>query len=101
VPNPPTDVFPLWLLGWYSAHVSGTYTVVVGDRGRIVVPAEVRERAGLSEGTPLVLLETPSGLVLLTREQLRDRVRGELQGLDLVADLLADRRRAAQREDAA
>ncbi|MCP3938150.1 MAG: AbrB/MazE/SpoVT family DNA-binding domain-containing protein [Actinomycetia bacterium] len=80
--------------------MSGTHTVVVGDRGRIVVPADVRERAGLSEGTPLVLLETPDGLVLLTREQLRARVRNELKGLDLVSDLLADRRRAADREDA-
>lgn len=74
---------------------------MVGDRGRIVVPAEVRARAGLSEGTPLILLETPSGLVLLTREQLRERVRDELAGLDLVAELLDDRRRAAEREDAA
>ncbi|MCP4085466.1 MAG: AbrB/MazE/SpoVT family DNA-binding domain-containing protein [Actinomycetia bacterium] len=81
--------------------MSGTHTVVVGDRGRIVVPADVRERAGLTEGTPLVLLETPDGLVLLTREQLRDRVRNELGGLDLVGDLLADRRRAADGEDAA
>lgn len=52
-------------------------------------------------GTPLVLLETPTGLVLLTRDQLRARVRSELAGLDLVAELLADRRRAAAREDAA
>jgi len=73
----------------------------VGDRGRIVVPAEVRERAGFAEGTPLILLETPGGLVLLTREQLRARVRLELEGLDLVAELLADRRRAAEQEDAA
>jgi AbrB family looped-hinge helix DNA binding protein len=72
----------------------------MGDRGRIVVPAEVRQRAGLDEGTLLVLLETPDGLVLLTREQLRARVRQELQGLDLVAELLADRRRAAANEDA-
>ena len=63
------------------------------------MPADVRERAGLSEGTPLVLLEAPDGLVLLTREQLRTRVRSELEGLDLVTDLLADRRRAADRED--
>jgi len=74
--------------------------VTVGDRGRVVVPAEVRERAGLVEGTTLVLLEAPTGLVLLTRQQLRERVREELGGLDLVADLLADRRRAAEREDA-
>ena len=81
--------------------MSGTYPVVVGNRGRIVVPAEVRERAGLVEGTPLVLLETPMGLVLLTREQLRKRVRDDLAGVDLVADLLAERRENASAEDAA
>jgi AbrB family looped-hinge helix DNA binding protein len=73
----------------------------MGDRGRIVVPAEVRSRAGLEAGTPLILLDTPGGLVLLTRPQLRARVRVELEGLDLVGDLLADRRRAAAEEDAA
>jgi AbrB family looped-hinge helix DNA binding protein len=75
--------------------------VVVGDRGRVVVPAEVRERAGLSEGTRLVLIETPNGLILLTREQLKARVRAELAGLDLVKELLAERRAQADAEDAA
>ena len=65
----------------------------------MVIPAAARERAGLSPGTPLILLETPEGLVLMTRRQLRSRVREELAGLDLVAELLADRRRAAQEED--
>lgn len=75
--------------------------MVVGDRGRIVVPADVRERAGLTEGTPLVLLETPMGLVLLTREQLRARVRDDLAGVDLLAELLTERRQSAAAEDAA
>jgi len=79
--------------------MSGTYNLVVGDRGRIVVPAEVRDRAGLQEGTQLVLLETPDGLVLLTRDQLRARVRRQLADLDLVDQLLAERRRAAADED--
>ncbi|MXZ30196.1 MAG: AbrB/MazE/SpoVT family DNA-binding domain-containing protein [Acidimicrobiia bacterium] len=79
--------------------MSGTYALEVGDRGRIVVPAAVRERAGLAEGTPLVLLESRDGLVLLTREQLRARVRAELSGLDLVGELLADRRSLAQHEN--
>ena len=35
----------------------------------------------------------------MTREQLRTRVREELAGLDLVGDLLDDRRRAAEDED--
>ena len=81
--------------------MSGTHHVVVGDRGRIVVPAEVRQRAGLNEGTPLVLIETPDGLILLTREQIKARVRADLSGLDLVDELLAERRAQADAEDAA
>ena len=73
--------------------------MVVGDRGRIVVPAEVRERARLVEGTALVMLDTPDGIVLLTRDQLRARVRADLAGVDLVSDLLAERRAAAVRDD--
>ena len=65
------------------------------------MPAGVREEAGLVEGTELVLLSTPGGLVLLTREQLLARVRGELEGVDLVAELLAERRFAAAQEDVA
>ncbi len=85
---------------WYARTMDGTYSVVVGDRGRVVVPAEVRARRGLVEGTQLMLLETPDGLLLLTREQLLDRVRADLAGLDLVGELLAERRRAAELEDA-
>jgi AbrB family looped-hinge helix DNA binding protein len=86
---------------WYGWMMSGTFNVVMGDRGRLVVPAEVRERAGLAVGTNLILLETPSGIVLLTRDQLRDRVRAELSGLDLVGELLTERRASAARDDVA
>ncbi len=79
--------------------MDGIHTVVMGDRGRIVVPAEVRENEQLAEGTPLVMLPTSGGLVLMTREQLRRRVQAELKGLDLVGELLAERRRASERED--
>lgn len=97
---PSRDVLPIPNIEWYGTPVSGTYTVVVGDRGRLVVPAELRERAGLAEGSTLILLETPGGIVLLTRDQLRTRVRADLEGLDLVSELLADRRAAAASEDA-
>ena len=73
---------------------------MMGDRGRIVVPAEVRERAGLVQGASLALAESPDGLVLLTRDQLKDRVRRDLAGLDLVEQLLAERRLASEAEDA-
>lgn len=81
--------------------MSGTHQVIVGNKGRMVVPAEVRERTGIAEGSVLVMLETPGGLVLLTRDQLRQRVRDDLAGADLVAELLAERRANAVAEDAA
>ncbi len=73
----------------------------MGGRGRLVIPADLRERAGLAEGTALVLLETPTGLVLLTRTQLRELVQADLAGLDLVGELLSERRAEAAAEDAA
>jgi len=73
----------------------------MGDRGRLVVPAELRERLHLKPGSSLLLLETPQGVVLATREQVKTLVRAGLQGLDLVSELLEDRRRQALAEDAA
>ena len=40
--------------------------VTMGDRGRLVIPAELRERAGLDEGSALLLLEAADGVVLLS-----------------------------------
>jgi AbrB family looped-hinge helix DNA binding protein len=77
----------------------GTYSVTMGDRGRLVVPAELRSRAGLNEGDPLVLIEADDGVVLLTRAQLEARVRADLAGTDLIDSLLADRRLASAAED--
>lgn len=73
----------------------------MGDRGRVVIPSEVRAHAGLEPGTTLVLIEAPGGMLLLTREQLKRRVRDDLAGLDLVDELLAERRHAAADEDTA
>ena len=80
--------------------MNGIYNITMGDRGRIVVPAEVRENANLTSQSPLVLLDCSDGLILLTREQLLARVREDLAGLDLVSELLVERRRAAECEDA-
>lgn len=72
----------------------------MGDRGRLVVPAELRERLHLEPGTPLVLVESPHGLFLATREQAKRLLRESLRGADLVGELLADRRREAAAEGA-
>lgn len=79
--------------------MSGTYQVVMGDRGRLVIPAPVRERNGLTEGTPLTVIETSDALVLLSRSQLQKVVRENLADVDLVGELLAERRIAAASED--
>lgn len=81
--------------------MSGTYAVTMGDRGRLVIPAEVRARTHLDAGAPLVLVETDGGLVVMSRDQARDHLRRQLAGADLVGTLLADRHAAAGREDVA
>lgn len=67
----------------------------------MVVPADLRERIGLAAGQPLLLLEAPGGLLLLTREQAKAMIRDNLRGLDLVGDLLAERQREAAADNAA
>lgn len=75
--------------------------MVMGDRGRLVIPVDLRARLKLEAGAPLVLLDTPQGIVLATRDQVKQLVRTQLSGLRLVDELLADRRRAAAADDAA
>ncbi len=85
----------------HTKDMSGTYAVEMGERGRLVIPAELRDRLGLRAGSPLVMLDTPQGIVLATREQAKSLLRAKLRGLDLVAELLADRRKQAAADDAA
>lgn len=66
-----------------------------------MVPAQLRERHGLRPGSALLMIDTPNGIVLATREQVKDMVRRDLEAHDLVAELLAERRAAARSEDAA
>ncbi|MCU0299382.1 MAG: AbrB/MazE/SpoVT family DNA-binding domain-containing protein [Candidatus Nanopelagicales bacterium] len=78
--------------------MNGTYATVMGDRGRLVIPQELRARLHLDAGTPLAVVETPEALLLLTREQLKGLVRRDLAGASLVEQLLADRLREVAAE---
>ncbi|MDR0626367.1 MAG: AbrB/MazE/SpoVT family DNA-binding domain-containing protein [Bifidobacteriaceae bacterium] len=79
--------------------MSGTAVMTVGDRGRVVIPQADRERWGFTPGTKLVLLETPGGPLLLTRDQLLDRVQADFAGHgELLAELLDERRAEARAE---
>lgn len=68
---------------------------MMGDRGRLVIPAEVRAQARLEQGTPLILVPSDSGMLLLTVDQARSVLKTQVGGRDLVAELLADRRAEA------
>ena len=72
----------------------------MGDRGRLVIPADVRAAARLEAGTPLILVESTSGLLLLTRAQARAMIKAQLSGTDLVAQLIAERRAEAAADSA-
>jgi bifunctional DNA-binding transcriptional regulator/antitoxin component of YhaV-PrlF toxin-antitoxin module len=69
--------------------------VTIGADGRLVLPAAIRERKGWDVGTELVAVETDTGVALVSRESLKCLLRTQLTGKDLVAQLLAERRRAA------
>ncbi|WP_423922630.1 AbrB/MazE/SpoVT family DNA-binding domain-containing protein [Candidatus Poriferisodalis sp.] len=80
--------------------MSDAYHLVMGDRGRVVFPAEIRARAGMETGTPLILFEAEHGYELYTREQLSEKICSNLAGADLVNELLVERRQEAARENA-
>lgn len=73
----------------------------MGDRGRVVLPAGIRERRNWAEGTTLIAIETERGVILASRDELERLVRDQLAGADVVAELLEERRTASQREDKA
>jgi AbrB family looped-hinge helix DNA binding protein len=79
--------------------------VVVGDRGRLVLPAGVRAQLGLIAGTRLLLSTEADGSIRLRPYRaVADAGRGLLAGFggsgSMVDELLAERRAAAAVEDA-
>lgn len=84
---------------WYVAAMSGTQAVVVGDKGRIVIPADIRARHHWTAGTELVLMETPEGMLVTDRPTAIKLVRERLAGHDLVGELLQERRAEAAADD--
>ena len=83
-------------------HVAAneTHAIALGDRGRFVVPAAVRERHGWSSGQALVALDTDAGLLVMSADEALSWLRSRLEGRDLVAELLAERRAEVARETA-
>jgi AbrB family looped-hinge helix DNA binding protein len=81
------------------------HQVVVGDRGRVVIPSWVRRELGLELGSRLLLsTEDDGSLRLRPYRAVADQNRGMLAGLapagkSIVDELLEERRLEAERED--
>jgi AbrB family looped-hinge helix DNA binding protein len=80
------------------------YTVALGERGRLVLPAQLRRRLDLHPGDRLIATIDEGGFhVVLAREQAR-RLYGFYQdlapGRSLSDELIAERREEARREHA-
>ncbi|HEU0102232.1 MAG TPA: AbrB/MazE/SpoVT family DNA-binding domain-containing protein [Mycobacteriales bacterium] len=77
-------------------------TLVLGQQGRLVIPAEVRTALGLAPGDRLHLHITGQRLVLERQQDAAAELRGLATGIprsrSLVDELLAERRAAAAQE---
>jgi AbrB family looped-hinge helix DNA binding protein len=96
----------LWTLtfagvGWHHYLVSDTHDVAVGPKGRIVIPAPVRQELNIGEGSQLVAMVDDGGILLLPRSEVKRRLRSMFAGIQpsLADELIADRRRDAELED--
>ncbi len=74
-----------------------TYSVRVGPKGRIVVPAPIRREVGLEEGTEVVIRADHGRIVVESRADALRRLRAVVREavpptLSLVDELLAARR---------
>lgn len=97
---------------WYVAPMShvdapagtSSYRARLGDRGRLVLPADLRRAAGLHEGDEFLISIESDGLRLVSRRELARAGRGAfahfVPGRSIVDELIADRRAEAAREEA-
>jgi AbrB family looped-hinge helix DNA binding protein len=81
------------------------YAVTLGERGRLVLPAQLRRRLDLHPGDRLILTVEPEGgfRVVTARAQARRLLglyRDLAPGRSLAGELIAERREEARREDA-
>lgn len=74
------------------------WTSTMGDRGRLVVPAGLRQKLGWEAGTTIHFVAKDEGIEVMDQETLMNRVQADFAGLDLVSELLAERRAEAARD---
>jgi len=80
-----------------------TYHTKLDASGRIVIPAEVRQRNKLGEGDTIVVVDDENGLHVKTLEQAIAEAQAYFcshipASVNLVDELIAERREEAKRE---
>jgi bifunctional DNA-binding transcriptional regulator/antitoxin component of YhaV-PrlF toxin-antitoxin module len=79
--------------------MSVVYSAKVGNKGRVVVPAGLRESRGWTDDTVLIFIDEPDGVRLMSRDDLERQVLAEMAGgPSLVDELLAERRAEVLRD---
>ncbi len=80
--------------------MSGTYSVTVGPKGRLVIPADLRRELGIVEGTRLAAMVEGDAVVLLPRSAVKARLRAMFAGVrsSMAQELIEERRAAAAEE---
>lgn len=78
-------------------------TIRISEDGRVVIPAEMRRRLGLVPGEPMTLTVEGQEIRLITRRARIKAAQASVaryipKGVDLVAELIAERRAEARRE---
>lgn len=81
--------------------MSDTSAVMVGRKGRVVIPAGIRRELGIEEGSELVALIEGEAVVLVPRSAIRTRLRSMFASVptSMRDELIADRRADAAREE--
>ena len=81
-----------------------SYSVALGERGRLVLPAALRQRLDLKPGDRLIVtVDEEGGFRVVSARELARRLRGIdrdlAPGRSLVAELIAERREEARRDE--
>ena len=77
--------------------MSDTEVVEVGPKGRVVIPAAIRRRLGIEQGTRLTVLLDGEAVVLVPRDAVERRLRSIFVGVpaSMAEELIKERRREA------
>lgn len=80
--------------------MSDTNFVEVGPKGRVLIPAQVRRRLGIEQGTHLAVLVDDEAVVLVPRAAIERRLQAIFKGVpvSMADELLGERRAEAAAE---